>query len=414
MKALFIPFSASSLSIKRCLRVAEAWQARGHQAIFAAGEEAQPALQAAGFTPHLLPEVTRAQFERRLGILWATPAYFQRNLRREQQLIAELRPDVVVSDYRLTSPAAARLAGLPCVSLQHTSAVLLGNRPDQAVRYLVFGAALTAAERPSWQRRLLASLFQGLFSLPMLPLRYFLRRLGFRPAFSPLGLMSGDRVLVEDLLSLLPGELPPNCYVVGPLTLQLREPMPAEHSAPGEVPTITLVYSASLRPLWSQLCQALQGLAGQVAVTCSESPPPASLRQPEGAVQLPAGEIAPESRLVIHAGEPAVLLQALAWGAPSLLLPGSPEQMLTAVQVQANHLGRSLWQPGQLPLPRWLSWTLPPGRLRQMIEALLSDSTFQQACQERRRDIERLNPPAAAALEIERFVKFRRYVTTQL
>ena len=102
---------------------------------------------------------------------------------------------------------------------------------------------------------------------------------------------------------------------------------------------------------------------------------------------------------------------------PQLLCLLAAELFLLACSAHAQLSATTVFLPDSLSgvaLPRWLAWTLTAGRLRQMIMELLSDPLYQQACQEKRGEIERLNPPAAAALEIERFVKFRRYVTTQL
>jgi UDP:flavonoid glycosyltransferase YjiC (YdhE family) len=113
MKALFVPFAPSLAHMSRCLAVAEAWRARGHTAVFAAGPERTAMVQAAGFDLHPVPEVPGAVFRSDRGFRWLTAAYFRQNIEAERAILSNVQPDVVIFDFRFTTTASTRLSGVP-------------------------------------------------------------------------------------------------------------------------------------------------------------------------------------------------------------------------------------------------------------------------------------------------------------
>lgn len=416
MQALFIPFAPSQLAVQRCLATAAAWQARGHQALFAVGEEAQALVEQAGFPVHSLPEISTASYARRSGYRWIERSYFHTNLEAEQRLIERLQPEVVVSAGRLTTPSAARLAGLPSVSIQHGNAALLAAWPFRAAQRLYLGVEEVNQGRRKWRRRLFSLVFQAWQQAPLVRLGPSLAaearpRHELRLALSPGSLMLGDRVLLADLPALLPGEMPSYCALVGPLLPVTTRAEPAAEDPQKPVICLVCKRHSFTRLLLPRFIHALRDQPLTVCL-CSDSaeipPLPANfhLRQD---FTFPA-----ETRLVIHSGDHPILLQALAAGAPSLVIPANADQRLSALQVQALGLGRSLWQAGELPLPPLAPWRYSAGALRRAIWQILVEPAYAQACRELRRESLAYQGSALAAAEIERFVKFRQYVVTIL
>ncbi len=148
MRALFVPFAPSLAHVSRCLAVGEAWREMGHSAVFALGREREDLVRGAGFETRTVPEVTGVSFRTR-GFRWLTREYFLENLRAEQAILAEVKPDVVVYDFRFTTAAAACLAGLPSAGIVHGNALSLAMEPRDTARRLIEVLRTRAAPRLS-------------------------------------------------------------------------------------------------------------------------------------------------------------------------------------------------------------------------------------------------------------------------
>ena len=118
MRLLFIAQGVTLAHVVRPLMLAEAMAERGHRVAFAApaayrrwasGRVDWKDLDA--LAPELFAERVRQ----------GRPIYKREELRRgvahDLELIAAARPDVVVGDFRLTLPASARKAKVPCAAL---------------------------------------------------------------------------------------------------------------------------------------------------------------------------------------------------------------------------------------------------------------------------------------------------------
>jgi UDP:flavonoid glycosyltransferase YjiC (YdhE family) len=220
MKALFVPFAPSLAHVSRCLAVADAWRERGHVAIFAIGAERSALVHSAGFDARPVPEVAGAVFRADRGLRWFSPTYFSDNLAAEQAILAEVDPEIVVSDFRFTTSLSARLAGRPTVSILHGNALRFALHPRETARLLIGdrgSAKGIAALRVLILRQLFPIVFQLVMRVVARRWAPLLKAYGCPPVNSPFELLLGDEMLVADLPDLLPPKLPPHTHIVGPL-----------------------------------------------------------------------------------------------------------------------------------------------------------------------------------------------------
>jgi len=408
MKALFVPFAPSLAHVSRCLAVAEAWRKRGHTATFAVGVERVALVEAAGFNTFPVPEVTGEVFRTDRG--WMTSKYFSDNLEAERTIIAEIEPDVIVFDFRLTTSLAARLTGLTSVSILHGNALRLALDPYASARLLI-GDVPEHIGTAGLRFRVMRFLFPVVFQLVMrIVARRFaplLKMHGYPPVRSPFELMLGDERLAADLPDFLPPTLPPHTHVVGPLVWSgWEQPTPWLNEF-DERPLIYVTVGSTVdaQTTLAKIIDALRDGIYNVVISTGSLSVPSNPTLPSHIrifPTVPGATVAQRSVAVIHLGGHETLMQALAAGVPSLMLPVNPDQVLVAQQAQALGIGHSLWRPGSLPVKAdWLR-TITPTEIRCAIDSLLADQVCMKTCQTFRRKLESYHGSAMAAEILER------------
>lgn len=405
MKALFVPFAPSLAHVSRCLAVAEAWRSRGHEAIFAVGRERLVMVRQAGFEAQAVPEVAGAVFRADRGFRWLTPEYFQSNLDVEREMIDRICPDVVLFDFRFTTASSARLANVPAVSILHGNGLRLALWPAETARCLVGdprAVSGVAALRLRIIRRMFPLGFQAMLRMVARRVAPVTQAHGLPPASTVFELLLGDRILLADIRELLPEKLPPNAHIVGPLVwsgwggsapwLEGLDARPLVYVTMGS----TVDAQASL----VKIIRALRDGPYNVAISSGSLSLPPGLTVPEHVhirAMVPGATVVQRSSLVLYHGGHGTLLQALAAGVPSLILPTNPDQVLVAQQAQALGVGRSLWQPGWLPTGSQVTDRLTTRQIRQAVDDLFADQDCRQTCRAFKAKIVSYRGAAAAA-----------------
>ena len=301
-------------------------------------------------------------------------------VRDDLKLLREVKPDLVIGDFRLSLSVSARLAQIPYAGVinaywspyvqQHYSV------PDIALARVL---PITLADRLF---RLVRPLAFALHSVPLNRVRhsYRLPSLGYdlRRIYT-----DADHVLYADVPEMFPPHgLPERHMYLGPVTWSPPVALPDWWAAlPPERPVVYVTLGssgqASLLPL---VLQALAPLPlTVVAATAGKAGPgpvPANARL---AAYLPGMEAARRSSLVICNGGSPTSQQALGAGVPVLGIAGNLDQFLNMHGVVAAGAGALLRAD-----------RLNEGRLRQTVEDLL-----------------RQPGPRAAAAEVAR--QFGRY-----
>jgi UDP:flavonoid glycosyltransferase YjiC (YdhE family) len=376
--------------------------------VFAVGAERIAMIQDAGFEARPVPEVTGAVFRADRGFRWLAPEHFRRNLAAEKTVLAEIEPDVVVFDFRFTTSLSAHLSGRPSVSILHGNALRLALRPRETALLLIGDGQ--KGETQSLRLRVMRRLFPAIFQLIM---RAVARRLtpilkmhGRSPANSPFELLLGDEILVADLPELLPPELPPHSHVVGPLMWSgWEQPAPwLDELADRPLIYVTMGSTVEARAALTKIVDALRDAPYNVVISTGSLSLPADVQLPahiRAFQTVPGAAVTRRSVAVVHHGGHETLMQALAAGVPSLILPANPDQVLIAQQAQALGIGHSMWRPGDLPAGLGYLRKVTPAEIRRAVEGLIADRNCVQVCQAFKRRFESLRGAAAAAEVVE-------------
>ncbi len=409
MRALFVPFAPSLAHVSRCLAVAEAWRSRGHTAFFAIGEERMEMVRKAGFETRPVPEVPGRIFRTDQGWRWLTNAYFDQNINAEQSILAEMKPDAVVFDFRFTTALSAQLAGLPSVSILHGNAIRLARQPSETARLLI-GDSKGTRGVTALQIAILRRLFPVGFSLMMgkVARRFspLLKAHSLPPVSSPFQMLLGDEILVADLADFLPADLPKQAHIVGPLMWAgWEQPAPWLNEIQiGSIIYVTMGSTIESQFLLVKIVDALRETPYNVIISTGSLSLPTDLQIPAHIRVfsiVPGAAVVRHSRLVFHHGGHETLMQALAAGVPSLMLPMNPDQILVAQQAQALGMGRSLRRPGEMPFSNTMLRTITPAQIRHEIDRLITDQECLSVCLTYKQKIEACNGAGSAAQVLE-------------
>ncbi len=412
MKALFVPFAPSLAHVSRCLAVADAWGLRGHTAVFAVGEERRELVRDAGFETRPLPEVPGSVFRSDQGWRWLTASYFDQNLDAERSIMAAERPDVVVFDFRFTTSVSAHLSNLPSVSILHGNAVRLARQPRQTAQLLI-GDPGKARASAAFKMAIMKRLFPIGFSVMMRRVAHrlsaSLKAHGLPPVDTPFQLLVGDEILVADIPEFAPPDLPSNYRLVGPLMWAGWE-RPAPWPAEDETRPLIYVTMGSTAEAQAALVTIIDGLRDapySVVISTGSLSLPSDLPMPSHIrvfSVVPGATVVRRSRMVFHHGGHETLMQALAAGVPSLMMPMNPDQVLVAQQAQALGVGHSLRQPGDLLFGASILGRLTPTQVRHEVDRLVADQECQMICSTLKRRIEAGDGASLAAQILEEVV----------
>ena len=416
MRALFVPFAPSLAHVSRCLAVAEAWRGRGHTAVFAVGGERIAMVNNAGFDAWPVPEVPGAVFRTDRGLKWFSSTYFSENLEAERTIMTEVDPDVAVYDFRFTTPVAARLTARPSISILHGNALRLALNPRETAQ-LLFGYKPVHNRIGNLRLRTMHLVFPVVFQLIMrMVVRRFasvLKEHGYPHVHSPFELLLGDERLAADLPDFLPPVLPPRTHVIGPLVWSgWEQPAPwLDEFDDRPLIYVTMGSTVEAQTILIKIISALSDGMYNVVVSTANLTLPSDLALSTNIrvfATVPGATVARRSVAVIHLGGHETLIQALAAGVPSLMLPVNPDQILVAHQAQALRMGHSLWRSGGLPVEdRWLR-TITPAEIRCAIDDLIVDHGCVETCLTFKRILESYHGAALAAETLEGIVQARQ------
>lgn len=345
-KVLFVGESFTLAHVARPLALASALPADRYDVTLAAAPGFRRlAGEGAIAWRDLEPSIPAARFLKSLrkGKAFQDVAHLERAVDADLALIDEVRPDVVVGDFRLSLSVSARLAKVPYVGIANAYwspyARPAFPLPELPVNRIL-GVPLMSRVFP-----LVAPIGFRQFASPFEIVR---RRRGIAGLGHDLRrtYTDADWTVYADAPELAPtSDLPPNHRYIGPILWSppaakpgwwegLRQDRPIVYATPGSSGRGSLLV-ATLR--------ALADLPVTVIAATAGEPFPAS---PPGnaylADYLPGIEAAARSALVVCNGGSPTSHQALAGGAMVLGLASNMDQHLNMIGVEANRAGRLL------------------------------------------------------------------------
>ncbi|WP_374239501.1 glycosyltransferase [Zoogloea sp.] len=345
-KILLMAHDVTLAHLGRPLRLAEGLIADGHAVTLAASAESARFLKDFPGEVRTLAPTGKARFIDNLAK--GRPVFDFETLRRfceeDEALLATLRPDLVIGDFRITLSVSARRAGVPYATITNaywspafTPRFVVPNLPMVPILGVGVSQAIFDLVRP------LA------FAVHARPMNRLRRHYGLPSLGSDLRRIytDADLALFSDIPEIygLPPDSEQGGVFLGPIDWSPDIPLPGWWSElDAQRPTIYVTLGSSgASELLPPLLEGLGRLDAQLIVSTAGAPLPAlSDSRVFCAEYLPGAAAAAITDMVVCNGGSPTSYQALAKGVPVLGLPGNLDQFLNMYYLEKNRLGLSL------------------------------------------------------------------------
>ncbi len=270
-------------------------------------------------------------------------------VKQDLRLLAELNPDAVIGDFRLSLSVSARTASIPYLTVTNAH-----WSPYARPNFIVPELAITQRFGPRLGQALFTLLRPFVFAQQASALNHIRKEYGLSSlGYSlPKIFTEADDTLYADLPELVPTcNAPRRHHYLGPVLWSPEETPPWWATVPSDRPIAYVSLGTSGRPeILSTVLTALQRLGiGALVSTAGRRPPD---RLPDNtwiAPYLPGLDAARRADLVICNGGSATVYQALAAGVPVVGIPTNLDQYLMMDYVRRYGAGESV-RAGQASL----------------------------------------------------------------
>ncbi|MCS6913401.1 MAG: glycosyltransferase [Myxococcales bacterium] len=386
----FLAHTTRALEVGRALH-----RAYDHEVIFCCSGPYSHLISDAGFPVRPVFTVDREEtlrLAKRAGLVslawWREMA--ERSVASDVAALEALRPDVVVGDFRMSLATSARQLRIPYVAITNAAwTSRYAERihvPEGHLSTKLLGYRLADAIFPAVKRFLTWYWARGFDRVR--------QRAGLPPLGSLHELVEGDITLLADVPEYFPISVSPLRYrYVGPILWRASLPRPPwlqrlDRSRPTLYFTMgstgdASFFSEAVRVFGRSQYQVLITTGG-LKVTLDELPDNIFVEEfADGDTLMSV------SNLVVSHGGNGTIYQALSHGVPVLGVPTMFDQEINLQRVEALGCGRRMERRHY-----------NAERLREAVEAVLSDESYRRACMRMQRRIAYLDGPRRAAVHI--------------
>jgi UDP:flavonoid glycosyltransferase YjiC (YdhE family) len=296
-------------------------------------------------------------------------AVLEKYVDQELALFAQVKPDVVVGDFRLSLSTSGALARIPVATLINAYWSPYAVRdafpvPDHPMVRLV-GETVAAKFFPQVMPKVFAA-----FAKPINSVR---KRRGLPPVGSLLEVLThGDRTLFPDTPNLVPTAHGPSHHVyLGPILWSPRIPLPSWwNDVPDTKPILYLTLGSSGKhDVLPTVLRALAKLDVMVLLsTAGRDVPPKLAPNVFAAPFLPGDQAVARASLVISNGGSTTGYQALSGGVPVLGIASNLDQFLAMKAIVTAGAGILL-----------RAGSLKESGVREAVQRSLAESSFRSA-----------------------------------
>jgi MGT family glycosyltransferase len=388
-KVLVLPHGHALAHVTRPLEIAKALRREGVEVVFAGEGRYLQLVVDAGFP--VLPLRTldgeRALERSRAGRLdWFDDGLLVELVEAERALLAEVRPDAVMGDFRYSLSISCELASLPYVSLLNAAWTNYYTVHDRAPEHFRLTQLLG--------RRLLTPLVPWIKAFVLwrdnAAHRRLRRRLGLRTRHNLFDTMRGDLNLLADIPEYAPTRaLPADFHYVGPIVWEPELPVPdwLNELDPSR-PTLYITMGSTGNPrFFDEAIRLFGGTRYQCAVTTG------GLANLDGAPEnfrvvdfAPGKAILERSDLVICQGGNGTIYQAMQAGVPVIGIPTMHDQEFNLDRVAALGVGIRLDE-----------LTFRPEQLQAAVDEVLSRPEYRARMAQLSERVRHYDAPRAAA-----------------
>ena len=274
------------------------------------------------------------------GAVLFPPDVIRRYVKQDRELIAAIRPDLIVGDLRLSLPISARLESIPCAVVTNAYWSPYAKR-----RSIIPALPLTRVVPP----RLLGPVFQ--LAQPLVNAVHvggfntLRKEFGLPPIKRDIRAMftEGTYVLYADVPEFVPTQnLPDNHHYVG--TCYWTPPVPKpdwwdQMSVDSKPKVFVAMGSSGSLAVLPALFRAISRLPVSMMVATSGRPIPPTAIDTYSADLLPLAETTENSSVVVSHGGSTGCYAAITSGTPVLGIPGNADQQLATALLEENGAG---------------------------------------------------------------------------
>lgn len=380
-RILFFAEAVTLAHVARPIVLANSLEGLGYEIVFACNDRYSRFMADQPWQTLPLNSISSQQFMRSLA--WGTPVYNLPTLRgyvaEDLDLIARVKPDLIVGDFRLSLSVSARLVGIPYATI--TNAYWSPH-----IRNMPFPLPVLPLSRfmPLAIAQPLFDAFKmQAFGLHCRPLNRLREEHGLPPFGNDIRLAytDADHTLYADAPAMFPTDrLPSHHRFLGPILWSPPMPEPPWwHELPTDKPIVyvTLGSSGSQRLLHRVLDTLAQQPVTVIASTAGAPLPPTLAPNVHVSHYLPGTEAAARSSLVICNGGSPTSQQALAAGVPVLGIAGNMDQFMNMVALVRAGAGEMLRadRAGAQPLRAAVARLLHQGDYRRQAGLLARSFT---------------------------------------
>jgi UDP:flavonoid glycosyltransferase YjiC (YdhE family) len=370
-RILFVAENATMAQVVRLTVLARSLASAGYEVHFACAGFEPMIFGDASFTRHEIFSLPRATVEQ--ASAKGEPIYdatvLEQYVEEEGALFAQVKPDAVVGDFRLSLSTSAALARIPFATLINAYWSPHAVRdafpvPDHPMVKLV-GETMAAKFFPMVMPKVFAA-----FAKPINAVR---KRHGLAPIGSMLEVLThADRTLFPDTPLLVPtAGSPPTHVYLGPVLWSPDVPLPAWWNEVSDAKPIIYVTlgSSGKQDCLPIVLRALAKIEVSVLLSTAGHELPSDLPSNVlAAPYLPGDRAVARAALVISNGGSTTGYQALAGGVPVLGIASNLDQFLSMTAIAASGAGILL-----------RAGSLKEASVRDAVGRLLSEPGFRQA-----------------------------------
>ncbi len=344
-RVLFVAEAVALSHPARLLEIARQLDPEIYEIHFAMDPRYHKVLGPVNFINHEIESIPADDFDRTVarGGVFFTEQVIEKYVQQEQKIFDQIRPDIVVGEFRPSLGISARLAGVPYVSILNAY-----YSPTTQVRHVLPEYALT-----EWiPQRISQGLYKYLrswgYSRHGRPINAVRRHHGLPPVKGDLrhALADADWTLFPDLQQLFPSRPSSETHrFIAPVSWSPNVPLPDWWDRlPADRPVVYANLGSSGRHgVLQRVLSALSALP--ITVIAATAGRQTSLIVPANAFLtdfLPGREAARRSALVITNGGNMSGYQALAEGKPILGLASNVDQFLNMAVLEDAGVGKLL------------------------------------------------------------------------
>lgn len=340
-RVLFVGEAISFMHVKRPLALAQAMNPEHYEAVLACDFRFRHLFPPVSFEVIPVRSIPSEQFLDALAA--GSPVYDVRTLQEyveeDLRLMREVRPDVVVGDFRLSLGVSARLQGTPYVCVTEAC-----WSPYARLKHPLAEHPAVEFVGPAVAQALFAPIRTLAFAYHSLPMNVVRKRYGLSALQLDLRRVftDADYALYVDVPELAPMyELPANHRYLGPILWSPDVPLPEWWNAlPRHLPVVVLALGSMTRSeILPVILQALETLPVTVVVETRGAHLPHTPRNAYLADFLPRQRVLRGARILICSGSTSSTHQALAEGVPVVGIVSNMNQHLNMQAVKQAGAG---------------------------------------------------------------------------